>query len=350
MRMAPKNVMTSGIILAGTFPWENSAFDRLSTRPLAPVGLRPLMAFSLSWMQNAGLRSVVVCGNRNSRALEAQLAQNYASELELSYLEDTMPRGAAGCVRDAALSSNSQTFVVTDGAAIPMVDLNELLEAHRRSGAAATIVVYDEPSGSVHPALVPAGVYVFERRILEPISPIGFTDIKEHLVPNLVRAGERVVTYTSRGSVPRVLNADTYLAVNEYVTNDLVASRVPPEGYRLVGSALIHRDSVVASDVTMAGPIMIGPGVTIHSKAVIIGPTTIGCDVTIEGGALVSRSAIWRRAHIHSNAAIDRSIVADDAVIERDRSVYRAVVAGKPSDSAPQAKVQRLVAAPRSAA
>ena len=125
----PSHGLTSGIILAGTFPWANSAFDRLSPRPLVPVAHRPLISFGLSWLEGAGIRSIAVCGNRNSRGLEAQLRRQCSADVELSYLEDAMPRGAGGCVRDAALMSDSRTFVVTDGAAIPNVDLDDLLRA-----------------------------------------------------------------------------------------------------------------------------------------------------------------------------------------------------------------------------
>ncbi len=45
MHMQRTNVLTSGIVLAGTFPWANSAFDRLSPRPLVPLAHRPLIGF-----------------------------------------------------------------------------------------------------------------------------------------------------------------------------------------------------------------------------------------------------------------------------------------------------------------
>lgn len=329
MHVQRSNVLTSGIILAGTFPWSNSTFDRLSPRPLVPVAHRPLIAFGLSWLQNAGMRGVTVCGNRNSRALELQLSRYFMRDSDLSYLEDKMPRGAAGCVRDAALASDSQTFVVTDGAAIPNVDIDLLLHTHRTSGAAATVVVYHEPRGSGQaPLQVPAGIYVFDRRILEPIARQGFVDIKEHLIPRMARAGERVATYVASAAVPRVLNAETYLAVNEVATQFASSDRGRPEGYELRGEALIHRDASVGPDVLLTGPVMIGPGATILPKAVIVGPTSIGRDATIGVGALVSRSAVWRRARIFANAVVDCSIVADDGVVERDRQVYRSVVTG----------------------
>lgn len=329
MQTHRSRLMTSGIVLAGSFPWANSAFEQLAPRPLVPVAHRPLIGFALSWLENAGVHRVVVCGNRNSGDLEAQLARASAPELNLSYLEDSMPRGAAGCVRDAAMSCGGDAFVVTDAAAIPDVDLHDLVETHRASGAAVTMVVHREARGAGQlPLQVPAGIYVLDRRIVESIAPHGFIDIKEHLIPRLSRAGERVATYAVAGAVARVLNADTYLAVNDIVTARTTSGRAVPAGYELRGESLVHREAIVESDVTFVGPVIVAAGARISHRAVLIGPASIGCDATVGPGALVSRSAVWRRSTIGAGAVIDRSIVGDDGVVAGDRRLYRAVVAG----------------------
>ena len=134
-----------GVVLAGIYPWANSVFDRMLARPLVPVAHKPLISYALSWLAEAGISRVTVCGNPQTRALQA-LAPHIVSEMTYSYVEDSMPRGAAGCVRDAADGDQSDTYVVTDGAAVPNgVDLPELLERHQASGADATVVVYSEP-------------------------------------------------------------------------------------------------------------------------------------------------------------------------------------------------------------
>lgn len=319
---------TCGVVLAGTFPWANSAFDQLGLRPLVPLVHRPLIGFALSWLQTAGVRRVVVCGNRNTRALEQQLAP-MAGPMSLSYLEDAMPRGAAGCAYDAAQSCRSQTFVVTDATAMPNVDLADVLSQHDQSDAAMTMVVYLEPRGAGESALhVPAGVYVLNRRVVDAVAPLGFVDIKEHLIPKLVRAGERIATYAAAGAVPRVLNARTYLAASEVAAHMLVARRALPLDYELRGTALVHRDARVDDDATLAGPVVVAAGASIAGDAVVIGPASIGCDAVIEAGAVVSRSTIWRRARVARSAFVDRSIVGDDAVIGPHRQVYRNVVLG----------------------
>ncbi len=142
------------------------------------------------------MRSVIVCGNRNSRALESQLTRRFSSDLDITYIEDAMPRGAAGCVRDAALECDSQTFVVSDGAAIPNVDLDDLLASTARRGPRRPSSCTRDARPGQSSLQVPAGVYVFERRIIEPIARHGFVDIKEHLIPrSWCAAGERIATY-----------------------------------------------------------------------------------------------------------------------------------------------------------
>ena len=320
--------LTCGVVLAGTFPWANSAFDRLAPRPLVPLAHRPLIGFALSWLQDAGVRRVVVCGNRNTRAIEKQLAP-LASQLEVSYLEDDMPRGAAGCTYDAAQSCRSRTFVVTDGTAMPNVDLADVLSRHHASAAAMTMVVSVEPGGAGESALhVPAGIYVLNRAVVDAVAPYGFVDIKEHLIPKLVRAGERIATYAAAGVVPRVLNARTYLAASEIAAQLMTSGRTLPPGYELRGSALVHRNASVDLDVILVGPVVVAAGASIAGNAVVIGPASIGCDAVIDAGAVVSRSAVWRRAHIAGSAVVDRSIVGDDAAIGQHRQVYRSVIVG----------------------
>ena len=322
----------TGVILAGTHPWTNSAFDSLLPRPLVPVAHQPLISYALSWLRQGGIETVVVCGNRETRLLKARIVNHVPVGMSLSYLEDPMPRGAAGCLHDAVASDDAETFVVTDGTSVPNVDLTDLLQFHRRSGAAATVVTHSETrEGDASGLRAPSGIYVVERRALALVPVRGFHDIKEHLIPRLHRAGEQVVMYAGGGAAPRVLGASTYLAVNEWVVEQLLASDTAPEGYLRIGESLVHCEASLASDAIMAGPVLIGPGARVLSGAVIVGPTSIGRNVTVKNGALVSRSAIWRRSIVGADAVADRCIVADDAVVEPEEKVFRTVVAGRPT-------------------
>jgi NDP-sugar pyrophosphorylase family protein len=317
---------TTGIVLVGTHPWTNTTFERLPPRPLLPVAHRPLISYALSWLRDGGLRSAVVCANRETQALETRLYRHVPSGLKVSYQEDAMPRGAAGAVRDAADASDADIFVVADGTAIPNVDMTELLAAHQAWSAAVTVVSYAEPARNGKPGLqVPTGIYVFNRKALAKIPERGFYDIKETLIPQLYRDKERVCAYTVDHPSPRVLDASSYRAVNEWMIEHLIATRTVPEGYILSGTCLIHRDAIVARDATFVGPVLVGPGARIESGAVIAGPTSIGRDAHIGAGVLLSRSAVWRRCVLHEQVVADRCILADDTVVTPGTQAFREI-------------------------
>jgi NDP-sugar pyrophosphorylase family protein len=267
-------------------------------------------------MRDGAIAHAAVCANRETQVLESRLQRHVPPGLRVTYHEDPMPRGAAGAVRDAALATDADVFVVADGTAIPNVDLADLLAAHQACGAAVTVVSHCEPGRDGKSEMqVPSGIYVFNRSVLELVPERGFYDIKENLIPQLHRAGQRVSAFRADGPCPRVLDASSYRAVNEWMIEHLVTTRNVPEGYVLSNGCLFHRDAIIARDATFVGPVLVGPGACISSGAVIVGPTSIGCDVTVGSDALVSRSAVWRRCVINQQAVADRCIVADDTVL-----------------------------------
>jgi NDP-sugar pyrophosphorylase family protein len=123
-----------------------------------------------------------------------------------------------------------------------------------------------------------------------------------------------------------VLDASTYMAVNEWMVEHLVRNDTELDGYLRIGDALVHRDAFVADDAAIVGPVLVGPGARILEGAVVVGPTSIGREATIACSAMVSRSAVWRRSIIGEQASTDRCIVADDAIVEAGSQSLRGVV------------------------
>jgi NDP-sugar pyrophosphorylase family protein len=316
-----------GIVLAGAHPWTNSAFDQLAPRTLLPVAHRPLISYALSWLHEGGIQEVSVCANRETQALQPTLQRHLPKGMTLSYHEDAMPRGAAGALRDAAAASEADIFVVADGTSIPNVDLQNLLMAHEASKAGVTLVVYSEPGRNGNPCLqVPSGVYVFNREMLDLVPDRGFYDIKENLIPQLHRSGARVIAYSTAHASPRVLDASSYLAVNEWMVEQLVTTGERPEGYVKSGTCLFHSDALVADDAVFVGPVLVGAGARVMSGAVVVGPTSIGREAVVGRGVLVSRSAIWRRSVLGDHAVVDRCVLADDAVVDSHVQAFKTVM------------------------
>jgi mannose-1-phosphate guanylyltransferase len=288
-----------------------------------------LLSYALSWLRDGGISDVAVCANRETQVLQSRLARHVPAGMSVAYYEDPMPRGAAGALRDAAAASDATTFVVTDGSAIPNVDIQDLLAAHAAGSGAVTVVVHAEAGRHGNPGLqVPSGIYVFDRSVLGAIPERGFFDIKENLLPALYRAGQRATVYTAKSPSPRVLDASSYMAVNEWMVEQLSASVDGVEGYVRRGQALVHHEAVVAEDAVLVGPLLVGPGARVMSGAMIVGPTSIGREAMIGAGVLVSRSAIWRRCSIGDYAVADRCILSDDAIVDPHTQAFRTVLVG----------------------
>jgi NDP-sugar pyrophosphorylase family protein len=247
------------------------------------------------------------------------------------------------------LATEADTFVVAEGTSIPNVNLASLLEEHHARGACVTVVVNSEARRNGNSAIqVPSGIYVFARRALEQVPARGFCDIKEKLIPQLYASGERIVAHETASATPRVLDAATYMAVNEWMVDALVHGGAEHDGYIRMPNGLVSRDAFVAQDATLVGPVLIGQGAQVLSGAVVVGPTSIGSDAIIECGALVSRCAVWRRSVISENATTDRCIVADDAVVEPGMQAFRdVVIADTRRETKPELPAQRPFAATR---
>lgn len=316
-----------GIVLAGAYPRSHSALDQLGPRPLLPVAQRALVTYALGWLRDGNLDEATVCANSAARAIRAQLDRDTPIGMRLGYMEDWTPRGTAGCVRDAGVRTGASTFVVVDATAVPVVDLTALLDSHFESSAAMTVVVNTETRAgrNANGALRPGGIYVFDRRVFDHIPDEGFQDIKEKLVPQLYRAGERVVSYTSAESSPRVVNAETYLALNQWVVERSARHGVPQPGFAASGDAFVHDSAGVHPNARLLGPVILGPNVSVGAGATIIGPTTIGAGTTVGRDAVVSRSVLWSQCSIGDGAFVDRSLLADNAAVGARESLFAAL-------------------------
>jgi NDP-sugar pyrophosphorylase family protein len=309
-----------GIVVAGAYPAARSTLDTLVPRPLLPVAQQPLISYALRFMREGGIETATVCTNSAARVVRTRLGAAPLG-LRLDYLEDWNPRGAAGCVRDAGARTSARTFVVADGTAVPVAAVSELLEAHHSTGAALTVVVGADATGR----LCPSGVYVFDRRAFDFIAAEGFQDIKERLIPKLYEAGEHVATHVTRRLAPRVVNVDSYLALDQWAVERAAEAWLVGDDYKLSGEALVHASTRVDPTARLLGPMLLGPAVEVSAGATLVGPLSIGKGTRIGRGAVVSRSVLWGGCDVGDQAVVDRCMLADRAKVAARRPLFATV-------------------------
>ncbi len=317
-----------GIVLAGSYHWGDTAFERMFRGPLLPVAQVPVICYPLGWLRDGGVTEARICANSMTAPVQQHLGSGDRLGVALEYYEDHSPRGPAGCARDAAAMSNADTFVVVEGSMIPTVDLSALLDAHRASGASATLVVeVDRRRRAIEGAdlRLPGGIYVLNRDVLETVATNGYQDIKEGLLERLYKTGNRVMTYELSGLSPRVLDYPTYTSVNRWLTAKAVENQTYLANYVRVGDALIHPSAEVDPSARLVGPVIVGPHASIGEDAMVVGASTIGRGSVVAAGALVSRSIVWSNCWVGAAAVVDDTLLADHCIVEAGHQLFGAV-------------------------
>ncbi|MEP6915383.1 MAG: sugar phosphate nucleotidyltransferase, partial [Acidobacteriota bacterium] len=205
---------TAAIVLAGSHAWNRSSIESVLPRPLLPVADKPLIAHSLRWLARSGAREATICSNGFTPLITEHL-RHVPGLPFLSYKEDDVPRGPAGCAADALAGTTAERLLVVEGSTIPALNLNRLLREHQASGAAVTLVVQPSDAASaVRRPATPAGVYVFERSALGEVAS-GYQDIKEMLLQRLHGAGHTIRLHEAEGWCHQVVDTRTYLNVSQ---------------------------------------------------------------------------------------------------------------------------------------
>lgn len=312
------------IVLAGAHLWRQDSFESLCPRPLLPVANTTLIAYVLEWLRDAGITHVTICANDAAAVLRSRIGDGRAHGLDVHYYEDRIPRGPAGCCRDAAALTTAEEYIVVDGSIIPNVDLRALLWSHEMSRAAATVVVSSRPpvADTVDTDLSPTGIYILARHVLEQVSPTGYHDIKEMLIPHLHRSGEPVLAHPEKRPSPRVYGLGSYLAVQEWMLATLSQADGTPEDYEWRGQACVHRGAQVAAGARLIGPVMVGPGTRLEPESIITGPSVLGSGCSVGHQSVVARSVIWDNCRIGTNTTVNQCLVASGAVLGSDATRY----------------------------
>ena len=128
------------IILAGGKAERLGAAAGGWPKALVPVGGRPLAAYQVALLREAGVTRVIVsCGSGQEDVLESELS---GLGVAIVTAPEPEPLGRGGGLRFAARSREEEGDVVAlNGDELFDLDLRALLASHRDRGAAATITV-----------------------------------------------------------------------------------------------------------------------------------------------------------------------------------------------------------------
>ncbi len=318
------------VVLAGGQEFGQCPLSRQLPRALWPMIDKPIIESVLAVLRAAGIGQMAISANGRTHTIAAKLGFNPTPDVTIHYSEDTMPRGAAGCIKDCEEWLGNERFLVCQGTTLYLgVDFAHLLEEHKKSGAALTVAATVENSNDLdrQMQLKPAGLYVCEPSVFPFIKEKGYQDMKEQLIPRLTEKGLKVQAIPLTGKVLSIRNEEWYLNAMVALLNDPTQRKafVDHLPSKLPG-IWIHPTAYVHPNARVIGPVFIGAGTKVMADAVIIGPAVIGENCEISSDAVVHESILWNGSQVGSGAMVEQTVTASKSVVAPGVEVRGSIV------------------------
>ncbi len=311
-------------------------------KPLVPLCGVPLLRYNFALLKNAGVREIVVNTHHLGKAMEegaVAIASALSIGLQVSR-EEKHILGTGGGVRRAQAMLGPGTFFLLNGDMIFDVDLAAALDAHRKAGAVATMVLAPYPRGATYAAVeVDAasdvrriagrgaspdpslrkmhftGVHVLEAEVIARLPAEGESDINRTAYVRLIHDGAKVHGFAQHGywgdlGAPRSL-------LRAHL--DVMEGRVPLQRFRpdadpFAGSAErapgvhVHPSAVVEG--ALQGPVLVQAGARIGAGAIVGPGAVVGEGARVDPGAHVERAVLWAGTHVAPGERVVDQIAA----------------------------------------
>jgi NDP-sugar pyrophosphorylase family protein len=204
------------VVLAGGKGARLAPYTKILPKPLMPIGDMPILEILLRQMKQAGVQEVVITVGHLAQLLQAFFQDGSQLGLKIQYSYEDHPLGTAGPL--SLIEGLEEPFLVTNGDVLTTLNLQDLVAAHRKSGAAATIAMHDRHvkvdlgvlqldnsnnvSGYIEKPTydfnVSMGIYVFEPDVLSYIPHNQYMDFPD-LILELLQNGRKVYGFPFDG-------------------------------------------------------------------------------------------------------------------------------------------------------
>jgi NDP-sugar pyrophosphorylase family protein len=180
-------------------------------KPLAPVGNIPFLQLLVMQLRSHGVRRLIMCTGHLADQVETAFGDGRQWDVEIAYSKESQPLGTAGAVKFAeGYLKQDADFLVVNGDSFVELDVRDFVRFHREHGGPISMVVsrvpnaarygtvhvdaqhrivgFNEKTGNPLPGIINAGVYVFNRDVLDAI-PEGPASLEKDLFPHFLQQG-----------------------------------------------------------------------------------------------------------------------------------------------------------------
>jgi mannose-1-phosphate guanylyltransferase len=314
------------LVLAGGEGTRLRPLTNTVPKPVLPLVNRPFLTYMIEWLAGHGFTEVVLSCMFMAGDIRRVLGDREWKGTRLHYVEEPEPRGTAGAVKFAEAVLDER-FAVLNGDIFTDFDVSALWRAHRELGARATITLMevDDPSAyglvlrdandavtdfiekpdHAPPggAFVNAGAYVLEHEVLDlmPIDrPVSF---EREVFPALV--GKGLYGFPTEGYWLDIGTPERYLEATRYL---LQRSR---------GGGIAEGEACEIASTARVGPLAVLGDLCRVQAGAVVERAVLFDKALVERDAVVRDSVVGTGARIGAGSRLEReTIVGDGAVVE----------------------------------
>jgi NDP-sugar pyrophosphorylase family protein len=311
------------MILAAGYGTRLGDLTAVRPKPMLPICGAPLVRWAVLWLRAQGVREIVINLHHLGEQIAEELGDGSALDVAIAYShEHGLILGTGGGLRQARplLDDGHETpIVVVNGKILVDLELDAVLEAHRRREAEATMVLRPDaegvwggslaadadrstlatflgrtrPDATPGPAMMFTGIHVIQPRFLDRVPAEGEQCIVRTAYRSLFDEPRGVDVHLHRGYWWEHSTIERYL---QGVANVLDGRVALPWAERAVRG--VDPSAIVDPGATIVEPVYVGPGARVEAGAVVGPYAQIGAGAVVEAKVRVEHAAVWPGARL----------------------------------------------------
>ncbi len=327
------------LVLIGGFGTRLRPLTYHVPKAMVPVANIPFLDRFVDYLEQNGITHIVFAMGYLPDPIANHLAKRNG-KAKYEFVVEEQPLDTAGAIKNAEPLLGDRFFVF-NGDILTNIPLQQLLE---RKGALVTIaltpvddpsrygvVVTDEegcvqafiekpPKETAPSNLINAGIYLYEREVLQHIPAGQPYSVERGLYPKLLELGAPfyAVAFPDNYWLD-IGKIEHYLQANFDVLSG--KAHLPIPGQEQQPGVWVNKDVQIAPTATLHPPVLLGSHCVIKDGAVV-GPFAVLGDHTVVGeGATVQEAVLWERCIVGARAVVRRCILGSQCEVAKGATV-----------------------------
>lgn len=321
----------TAVILSGSRDFGRCPLASRLPAALWPVAGQAAVERLLSHLADQGIQNAIICSGQDISMFTDSLHPD--KHIEIKYVYEPLPAGTAGNIREAAREVDDSLFLLFPSSLICPPDIDVLISEHIKGKSDLSVVLEPDYTGSNGDSERASGIYICNASVLEFIPEDGYCDIKEGLIPKMLRAGKTVHSFKLSHRAGNFRDCHEYLrTVLENIRKISEQNNLKPDKLNDLctlwkGSGVqIHPSAVITGEVALMD------GVEISEDAVVIGPSVLGKKVIVDKNSVIVNSILWDNTIVKANCSVERCVLDYGSHLQAHTSSAEKCLAAGPKE------------------